>query len=78
MTMSNNTRRALSRFVEIATNAVRSFDEDRRKETNEKILIGLKKMGLATQDEVTALKEQIDGLESELRATRQERSETSV
>lgn len=77
MKMPNNTRVMLSKFAEIATDAVKSFDENRRKETSEKILIGLKKMGVATQDELSALKEKTEALEAELRTIRNEMASAS-
>jgi hypothetical protein len=42
----------------------RTFVPEQRRLTNEKILTGLKRMGVATQDEVQALSSKIKSLES--------------
>lgn len=48
--------------------------ENRKSLTNEKILSSLKKIGLATQDEVDQLRLRIERLEAELAASKQART----
>ena len=52
--------------------------EEQKKQTNAKILSGLKKMGVATQDEVQALSAKVKSLEGSLKASKTKSARSST
>ncbi len=52
--------------------------EEQKKQTNAKILSGLKKMGVATQDEVQALSLKVKSLEGSLKAAKSKSARSST
>lgn len=50
-----------------AVESLKNLDGDRKRLTNEKVVAGLKKLGLATQEDLSALEARVAKLEAELR-----------
>lgn len=79
MNQAKDSLKVLQTFEKETIAKARNFMPEQRRLTNEKILTGLKKMGVATQDEVQSLNSKIKNLESVMnKATRAKTASTKA